>query len=106
MIFLFEVPAHLTFDRAQNDGKMTDIDEVGDSAREKESAINLRSAEMLALAKVALEAHAIGNLKRRDDTSLDLFARFAGCFARPLVFPPALIKVGDKSVPLDGCRLK
>jgi hypothetical protein len=30
--------------------------------------------EGLPLAKVALEAYALGDLKRRDDTSLDLFA--------------------------------
>ena len=82
MIFLLRFPAHLTFDRAQNDGKMTDIDEVGDSVREKESAIHFRSAEMLPLAKVALEAHAIGDLKLRDDTSLDLLAKLSCSFAR------------------------
>ena len=37
---------------------------------------------MFPLAEIALEAHALGDLKRRDDTSLDLLAGFASSFAR------------------------
>ena len=62
--------------------------------------------QVLPLAKFALEAHALGDLKRRDDTPLDLLAGLPGCFAGPPVFPPGLIKVRNKSIALDGCRLK
>jgi hypothetical protein len=36
------------------------------------------SQQVLPLAKVALEAHAFGDLKRRDDTSLDLLPALSG----------------------------
>ena len=63
---------------------------------------NRQSAAILPLAKVAFEAHALGDLKRRDDAALDLLAAFpARSQARP-VFLTRLIKVGGKSVPFAG----
>ena len=62
--------------------------------------------QVLPLAKVALEAHALGNLEARDDAPLDLLAGLSGRFARSPIFPPGLIEVRDKSVALDGRRLK
>jgi hypothetical protein len=50
------------------------------------------------LAEIALKAHALGDLKRRDGTSLDLLARLSGCFAGPRIFSP----VRNKSVALAG----
>jgi hypothetical protein len=40
--------------------------------------------QVLPLAKVTLEAHALGDLEARDDTSLDLLAGLAGSFAASL----------------------
>jgi hypothetical protein len=50
---------------------------------------------------VPLEAHVLGDLETRDDTPLDLLARFPGCFARSPILPPGLIEVGNKSVVLE-----
>ena len=36
--------------------------------------------QVFPLAKLALESHALGDLKRRDDAALDLLASFAGAF--------------------------
>jgi hypothetical protein len=47
----------------------------------------------------------LGDLKRRDDALLDLLAGFPSSFARPSVFPPGLIEVGNESVALDWGRL-
>jgi len=60
----------------------------------------------LPLAKFAVEAHALRDLKRRDDAPLDLFARLPGSFACSPILSTGLMKVGNKSVALDGCRLK
>ena len=53
---------------------------------------------------IALKAHAFRSPEARDDASLDFLAGFASGFARPPILPPRLIKVGNKSVPLNGCR--
>ena len=45
------------------------------------------------MAKFALEAHALGNLERRDDTRVDLLAGLSGTFARSPILPPGLIEV-------------
>jgi hypothetical protein len=37
---------------------------------------------MLPLGKFSLKAHALGDLKRRDDAPLDLLAGLSGSFAR------------------------
>jgi hypothetical protein len=47
----------------------------------------------------------LGDLKRRDDALLDLLAGFPSSFARPSVFPPGLIEVGNEFVALDWGRL-
>ena len=62
--------------------------------------------EVLPLAKIALKAHALGNLERRDHAPFDLLAGLSGSFAGPPIFPSGLIEVRNKSVALDGCRLK
>jgi hypothetical protein len=62
--------------------------------------------QVLPVARFSLKAHALRNLEARDHALLDLLAGFPGCFAGPPVRPPGLIEVGDKSVTLDGCRLK
>ena len=54
----------------------------------------------------ALDGIALGDLKRRDNTSLDLLAGLSSGFARPPVCPPRLIEVRNETVALDGCRLK
>jgi hypothetical protein len=40
----------------------------------------VNSQQVLPLAKVAVEAHALGDPKRRDDASLDLLAALSGSF--------------------------
>jgi hypothetical protein len=42
--------------------------------------------QVFPLAEIALEAHALGDLKRRDDSSLDLLAGLSSCFVRSPVF--------------------
>ena len=44
--------------------------------------------------------------KPASDTPFDLLAGLPSSFACSSVFPPGLIKAGNKSVALDGCRLK
>jgi hypothetical protein len=56
--------------------------------------------------QVALNAHALGDLECRDDTPLDLLVGLSGSFARSPIRPAGLIEVRNKSVALDGCRLK
>jgi hypothetical protein len=60
--------------------------------------------QVLPLPQITLEAQALGDLTRRDDTSLDLFARLASSFTGPPILSPGLIKVRNKSVALDGSR--
>ena len=52
--------------------------------------------QVLPLAKLALEAHAFGDLEGRDDAPLDLLARLSGGFACSSIFPARLIEVGNK----------
>jgi hypothetical protein len=56
------------------------------------------------LAKIALKAHAFGDLEGRDDAAVYALARLPGGFARSTMFPAGLIEVSDKSVALDGRR--
>ena len=58
------------------------------------------------MAKVSLEAHALGDPKRRDDAPLNLLAGLAGSFARPPILPARLIEVSNESITLNGERLK
>jgi hypothetical protein len=53
--------------------------------------------QVFPLAEIALEAHALGDLKRRDGTSLDLLAGFPGGLACPTILPAGLIEVRDKA---------
>ena len=57
--------------------------------------------EVLPLSKVALEAHALGGLKCRDDTPLDLLAGLSGSFACSPVLPSRLIEVRNKSFAIE-----
>ena len=52
---------------------------------------------VLPLPKVAFEAHALGDLKRRDDAPLYLFARLPGSFARSPILPARLMEVGKQT---------
>ena len=61
--------------------------------------------QFLPLAKFALEPDALGDLERRDQTSFDLLAAFAGVIARQPVFPARLVKVSRESVMLAGLEL-
>ena len=60
----------------------------------------------LPLAKVAIEAHALGDLKGRDHAPLDLLAGLASGFAGSPILSSGLIEVGNESVALQGRRLK
>jgi hypothetical protein len=56
--------------------------------------------QVLPLAKVALESHALGNLKRRDDAALDLLSGLSGAFASQSVLPARTVQVSRKLVVL------
>jgi hypothetical protein len=53
-----------------------------------------------------LKPHALGNLECRNDTPPDLLPGLSGSLARSTVFPAGLVRMRNKSVALDGCRLK
>jgi hypothetical protein len=55
------------------------------------------------MAKLAFEAHPLGDTEARDDALLDLLARLASRLAGPPILPPRLVEVGDKSITPDGC---
>jgi hypothetical protein len=55
---------------------------------------------MLPLTKLVLEAHALSDLERRDDTSLDLLTGLPGGFAGLAIFSAGLIEMSNKSVAL------
>jgi hypothetical protein len=65
-----------------------------------------QSAARAPIGEIALEAKAFGNLKGRDEATLDLLPGFACRFARSPILPPGLIKVGNKSVAIQRGRLK
>jgi hypothetical protein len=48
--------------------------------------------QVFPLAEIALEAHALGDLKRRDDSSLDLLAGLSGSLAYSPILPPGLMR--------------
>jgi hypothetical protein len=64
------------------------------------------SKQVPPLAKVALEAHALSDPKRRDHASFDLLAGLSGTNARAPILSPGLIKMGDEPIGLQGRRLK
>ena len=60
---------------------------------------------VLPLSEVALEAHALGNLKRRDYSTLECLAALSGSFARGAKFLPRPVEVSRKCVMLAGLEL-
>ena len=50
-------------------------------SREEVNGSIANAQQVLPLAKVTVEPHALGNLKRRDETSLDLLAALSSAFA-------------------------
>jgi hypothetical protein len=57
--------------------------------------------QVFPLAKLALESHALGDSKRRDEAALDLLA---SPLAHEPVFPSGLVKVCRKSVSVTGLK--
>jgi hypothetical protein len=57
--------------------------------------------QVFLLAKLALESHALGDSKRRDEAALDLLA---SPLAHEPVFPAGLVKVCRKSVSVTGLK--
>jgi hypothetical protein len=57
------------------------------------------------LAKLTLEAHALGNLKRRDHATLDLLSTLSGALASRPIFPTRPVQVSREFVVLAGLEL-
>jgi hypothetical protein len=57
---------------------------------------NRQSAEGAPLPKVALEAHALGDLKRRDQAALDWLAGLSGSIASRAVFPARPVEMSGE----------
>jgi hypothetical protein len=74
------------------------------SAGKVAAVINRRSAGGRHIGEI--RAYALGNPEACDDTPLDLLASLASRFAGSPILPSGLIEMGNKSVALDGCRLK
>ena len=66
---------------------------------------NRQSAATPPLPQVTIEAHAPGNLKGRDDATLDLLAALSSAFADGAKFPARPIEVSREPVALAGSEL-